>query len=310
MKTKYKIRNWPAYNRSPVKRGSLTVWLEGATEDRRFAPPSGKPGGRRRYADEAIETLLLIRAVFRLSLRSLEGFASSLLARQDAPLPVPDYTTFSRRAKTLSVRLKKRPKEITDIVIDSTGVKVYGEGEWKVRSHGASKRRTWKKLHAAIDEDGELRATEVADPDTHDADAAKPLLDQEDAKIRDVCADGAYDRRKVYDACGERGIGSILIPPRKDAKIWIHGNAKNAPRHPRDENLRKIRRIGRTAWKESSGYRLRSLVENTMFRIKTIFGDKLRSRLHETQVTELKLVAQALNRMWRLGMPESYPVTA
>lgn len=263
------------------------------------------------YADVAIETALTVRVVLHLPLRATEGFLRSVFRRSGIALPVPDATTLSRRGACLTVRLPKRRKkgEKTIVVVDSTGVKVYGEGEWKVRQHGKGKRRTWKKIHVAVDEDGEIRAVDVTGNDTHDAEVAPKLLAQEGGPITTLIGDGAYDREPVYGACAARGIARILVPPRKDAKIRVHGNTRGAP-HPRDENLRAIRARGRARWKTASGYHVRSLIESTMFRWKTILGDRVRSRAWARQVTELTLGAVVLNRMFALGMPESVPVPA
>lgn len=304
MKKAYRLKNWSAYNNALIARGSTEFWIDDEVKRGWKARPRRVPGSPRIYSELAIETCVMIRKLFHLPLRALQGFLGSLVKGN---MPVPNYTTVSRRGQCLNIHLKKTKKEKTIVVIDSTGVKVYGEGEWKVRQHGSSKRRTWRKIHVAIDEKGEIRATDMTGNETHDADAAKRLLGMEESSIQAFLGDGAYDQRKVYDVLRERGVTDIRIPPRRDAKIWVHGNKKDDP-HPRDENLRAIRVHGRTSWKISSGYHLRSLVENTMFRFKTIFGERLSSRNFANQITEIKAMSQALNKMWRLGMPESYAV--
>ena len=208
----------------------------------------------------------------------------------------------------MSVELPVVPKtKAVHVVVDSTGVKVYGEGEWKVRQHKASKRRTWRKLHLGVDEaSGEILAAVVSSNDLSDGDALPDILDGIDGEIEQVSADGAYDQRKCYDAIHRRQA-KATIPPRKGAKIWQHGNSK-AERHNRDENLRRIRKVGRKTWKHESGYHRRSLAETTMFRFKTIFGGKLRSRKFENQAVELFLQCAALNRMIQVGKPVSVPV--
>lgn len=190
------------------------------------------------------------------------------------------------------------------LVVDSTGVKVYGEGEWKTRQHGASKRRTWRKLHLGVDEStGEILAAVVTTNDFHDSEVLPDLLEATEANIEQVSADGAYDTRRCYDALSERGI-KAAIPPQKNAKIWQHGNCK-APPHPRDENLRAIRKQGRKAWKRHSNYHRRSIAETTMFRLKAIFGGKLRSRKFDNQAAELLLQCAALNRMLQVAKPDT-----
>ena len=194
-------------------------------------------------------------------------------------------------------------------MIDSTGVKVYGEGEWKARKHGVSKRRTWLKLHVGIDEEtGEILAAVVTPNSTGDSEVLGELLDEIDDEIEQVSADGAYDCGYVYDYIDERDA-TAAIPPRKDARIWFHGNRKG-PAHPRDENLRRIRQIGRSAWKEEIDYHRRSLSETGMYRLKTIFTGEVCARQIETQTTELMIECKALNKMTQLGMPDSYPVEA
>jgi transposase len=189
-------------------------------------------------------------------------------------------------------------------VVDSTGVKVYSEGEWKTRQHGISKRRTWRKLHLGIDEaTGEILAALVSTNDVHDGSVLKDILDGIDDNIEQVSTDGAYDHRHCYDEIAERGAKPV-IPPRKDAVIWQHGNCKALP-HPRDENLRYIRKHGRKKWKRDSNYHRRSLAETTMFRLKTIFTGKVRSRKFDNQAVELLLQCAALNHMIQIAKPDS-----
>jgi len=312
-KSAYRVRNWHDYSESLVKRGSLTLWLDSEATESWFASPDKekkKEGRPFIYSDAAIETILTVGSVYHLPLRALEGFLQSITALLDSKtMRIPDYSTYSRRSKDLLIQIrKKKIKEDEDVhvVVDSSGVKVYGEGEWKVRQHGYSKRRTWKKIRIAINEKGEIVATEVTGNNTHDAEAITPLFNQVKERIASFAGDGAYDKASVYEACRARGIPSILIPPQKNAKIWRHGNSKASP-HPRDENLRAIRRTGRKRWKQESGYHTRSRVETTMFRLKTILGPCVQSRTWKNQVTELKLKCKILNAMRYLGMPQSYP---
>ena len=224
-------------------------------------------------------------------------------------LPVPDHTTLSVRGKILAVSLPKKRSSSIHIVVDSTGLKIYGEGEWKTRKHGVSKRRTWRKLHLAVNpEDGQIEAVVLSEADLSDADAVEPMLAEIDQQVETFGGDGAYDKRKVYQKVRDHSPDSkINVPPQKNARIWQHGNCK-APPHPRDENLRYIRKHGRHAWKRNSGYHQRSLSETAMFRIKTIFGDKLSTRLLATQRTQAQIRCRALNIMTHLGMPDSYRV--
>lgn len=305
----YRIRNWPAYNEALRQRGSLEIWLSPRAQQAWYAEPTGKPGSPGVYSDAAMTCCLSIRKLFKLPLRQTQGFVRSVFKQTNVILASPDYTTLSRRGRFLLITLPKdASKKKVRISVDSSGVKVTGEGEWKVKKHGADTHRGWKKIHVFIDADGEVRATEVTDEDTADAEVTESLLKQEIAHIDWFGGDGAYDKRHVYTELERREITQVAIPPRKDARIWRHGN-RAGPRHARDENLRAIRKRGRVQWKEDSHYHQRSLVENTIFRYKTNFGDKVLAREDSRQRTELKLGFSMLNIMFQLGMPDSYAVT-
>ena len=254
--------------------------------------------------------MLTIKEVFHLTNRGVEGFVRSLFMILQVDLPVPDHSTLSKRGKTLKVKLLKKASGRLNLVLDSTGLKVYGEGEWKVRKHGYSKRRTWRKLHLGADpETGEIQAACLTENSVSDDAVVKEMLGQIPQPLLACAADGAYDKRKVYDALNQHSPEvDILIPPRKNACIWQHGNSK-ADRLKRDENLRYIRKHGRRRWKNDSGYHMRSLAETAMFRLKTIFGAELSARLLETQTTQALIRCAALNKMTQLGMPQSYKVS-
>ena len=307
-KTKYHIRNWAMYNESLKKRGSITLWIhEDVLRAWKAAPEAVRPrGGQKRYSDGAIECLLMVKGVYHLAYRQTEGFAGSLSKLLGVALPIPDYSTLNRRAKTLKVDLPRCEKGSIHAVLDSTGLKVYGEGEWKVRQHGYSKRRTWRKLHLSVDEaTGEIEAELLTGAGVDDAEAAGGLLKQTQAEIQQLSGDGAYDKEKVYKAAAAKGVSKITIPPRRDAVLWEeHGPDP----HPRNENLLHIWERGRKEWKEESGYHRRSLAETAMFRFKTIFGDHLNAREAKRQKTEARVKCAALNRMTRLGMPDSYRI--
>jgi len=307
----YRVRNWTAYNRSLVSRGSITMWIDEAVIANWHPEPEGKRkrGGQTRYSDHAIECLLMLKAVYGLPYRQTIGFAQSIFDLLDADVEMPDYTLLCKRSTDLSVDLAPgESNEPKHIVVDSTGLKIYGEGEWKVRQHGYSKRRTWRKFHLSVDEKTqELQAVVVTEANVDDAQAGKKLLTQTPGAIEQVSGDGSYDKRKFYHAATKRGVIHIAIPPRRDAKIWQHGNSKKAPL-PRDENLRHIRRNGRKKWKRDAGYHRRSLAETAVYRVKTIFGNTLSTRTLSRQVTEVRIKSAALNRMTRLGMPDSYRV--
>lgn len=217
---------------------------------------------------------------------------------------VPDYSTLSRRGGTIKVRLpkKKTKDEKVTVIIDSSGLKVFGEGEWKVRKHGYSKRRTWRKIHLSISPDGEIREAELTENSVSDDTVSAQIIKQELAIIDAFLGDGAHDRRKVYDACQEKQVNRVIVPPRKDAKIWQHGNSK-APPHKRDENLRATRKTSLKRWKVATGYHVRSLSEVAVYRYKTIFGDHMEARNMPQQKTEALIKCSILNKMFELGMP-------
>jgi DDE family transposase len=309
-KTQYRLRNWREYNTALINRGSLTLWVdEEAIRSWRYTGPTQR-GAQYHYADTAISCVLTLRAVYHLALRAAEGLARSGFELLGVALPVPSYSTLSRRAVDLSVALGARPRATPlHLVIDSSGFKVYGEGEWKVRQYGWSKRRTWRKLHLAVDEaTGEIVAAVASEAGVADDAALPDLLEQVPGEIRQASTDGAYDKRHGYGALAARGAKAV-IPPRRDAKIWQHGNCAGAP-WQRDENLRAIRQKGRRRWKQESGYHRRSLAETTFFRLKTLFGPTLHARAFPQQATEVFLKVAALNRMTHLGMPESYRLAA
>ena len=309
-KTLYRVKNWSEYDKALVQRGSITVWLSDDFEVNWWHVGEKQRGSQFEYSAQAIIIMLTVKNVFHLPNRATEGFVRSIFAMLAVKLSVPDHTTLSRRGKGLKVTLPKKAIGHLDIVMDSTGLKIYGEGEWKVRTHGKSKRRTWRKLHIGADpESGEIEAVVLTENSVSDAAMVEPLLNQIDQPIDHFAGDGSYDKRKVYDSLNQHAPqAEVLIPPRKNAHIWRHGNSKTE-RLKRDENLRAVRKLGRKVWKENSGYHMRSLAETTMFRFKTIFGDRLSARLLETQSTQASICCAALNRMTHLGMPESYQVS-
>jgi hypothetical protein len=299
----------------------LTVWLEPEVLDGWLnEQPSGQRGASWTYSDLAITTALTLKAVYRLPLRATQGLLQSVLRLLAVALRVPDYSTLCRRQQTLSVTLPRQAKgQALHLVVDSTGCKIYGEGEWKVRQHGYSKRRTWRKLHLGVDEaTGEIMAAVLTTNDVADSAVLPDLLEQVRPPIAQLSGDGSYDQRPCYDTLRQRQAEQaeqaeqgqalrVTIPPRHGARIWQHGN-RQAERLARDENLRRLRQVGRAQWKEESGYHRRSLAETTMFRIKTIFGDKLSARSFEAQAREAFIRCAALNKMILLGRPDSYVV--
>lgn len=306
-KSTYRIRNWKNYNKALVNRGSLTLWIDEQTISAwKNFHRSGKRGAPRLYSDMAILSMITLMEVYHLPLRQTQGLMLSIVAMADLDLPVADYSTLCRRRKSLEVCLPRQSKDRSiHIVIDSTGMKVFGEGEWKVRQHGYSKRRTWRKLHIGVDETTqEIVAAVATTNNVSDGQVIEDLLDQVEEEIEQVSGDGSYDKRNCYEAIKKRKARAA-IPPRKDAKIWQHGNS-NKEKLSRDENLRRIRKVGRKKWKRESKYHRRSLAETGVYRLKTIFGDRVSARKFEGQGVQMLVRCAALNKMTHLGMPDSY----
>lgn len=300
------MRNWSEYEAGLQRRGALTVWLSDAALDAWCAPASGRSGGQRRCADIAIQAALTIRMVFHLPLRQTEGFLRSLAQLLDVDLPIPDHTTLSRRLKKLGdVRFRRLAiDQPIHLLIDSTGLRIHvGHMQKPPRN------RAWRKLHLAVDADtGEILASNLTARRTHDCTQVPALLQQIAEPVASVSADGAYDTRVVYQAAHEQGEGRpvrVLIPPRRNAQF---SPKPSTALQERDRNIRSIRELGRREWHTHSVYSKRSLVENTMYRYKTIIGRSMRSRTFDGQQAEVQLACGILNTMTRLGMPDSYRV--
>jgi hypothetical protein len=314
-KKSYRTCNWHEYNAALVRRGSLTVWLDDAAREGWLNQErSGQRGASLTYSDAAVTAALLLKVVYQLPLRATQGLLGSVLELLQVALPVPHYSTLCRRQAVLQVVLSCRtPGEALHLVVDSTGCKVYGEGEWKVRQHGWSKRRTWRKLHVGVDEaTGEIVAATLSTNNVSDGEVLPELLDQVPEPLCQVSADVSYDQRKCYQVLQERqdAQGQLLrvtIPPRQGARIWRHGNSAQE-RLPRDQNLRHMRKMGRQQWKQQSGYHRRSIVETAVSRYKRLLGEKLRARDLKRQAREAFIGCKALNKMTALGMSQSYAV--
>jgi hypothetical protein len=304
-KAKYKVTNWPAYDAALVRRGSLTIWVTEEALAAWHAPATAKRGAQLVYSDIAIETGLALRLVLHQPLRQIEGALRSIAELLDVDIRIPDHTTFSRR----SSRLKTLPKRIVrdeplHLLVDSTGVKIYGEGEWLDKKHGVRSRRRWRKLHLGLDGDThEIVAAELTTDDVGDVSTIPDLLDPIDGAVSSMTGDGAYDGQGVYDAVAERHPGAaVIIPPRSTAV------PSDTAATQRDRHLATVAKHGRLGWQRRSGYSRRSLVETAMYRYKTIIGRRLHARTLPNQRTEAKIGCNVLNRMTSLGMPVSVRV--
>ena len=304
---KYRTTNWKAYNAALKARGSLTMWLD--RDMQWLASPSGKRGRSQTFSDAAIQFCLSIKCLFGQALRQALGMVQSLLRLAQLDWPVPDYSTVCRRQKTLQAQLSYRPSTCAlQLLVDSTGVKFLGEGEWKRKKHGAEYRREWRKVHLGIDAQTlEIRAIEVTSNAIGDAPMLPELLAQIPAHepIESVYADGAYDTRGCLDAIAQRGAMAV-IPPRKNAKIWSRPSAGS---EPRNEAVRACKRLGRRIWKQWSGYHRRSLVQTKMHCFKRL-GERVTARTFERQVVELHIRVALLNRFSQIGRPQTVAVPA
>jgi len=305
-RTPRKIINWNEYNDALVKRGQFTLWIaDDVVQHWHHKNPGNKVGRPFTYSDLAVETLLTIREFFHTTYRATEGFGISLAKLMNVNIEIPDFTSLAKRAAKLGIDIdvtKYRGK--IDVVVDSTGLKVFGEGEWKVKKHGWAKHRTWRKLHLMIDPaTHQIVAEMLTGNDVHDSQAVKPLLSDTKNKIGQFFGDGAYDPWEVRDELEKRGIAQ-LIPPREDAVLQ---NRKDGRRKERDAAIHEIGKFGRKGWKQRSGYHRRSLAETGMYRMKTIFGGKLKNRKMENQKAEVRLRCKLLNKFSTFGLPKSVP---
>ncbi len=304
---RYKIRNWSDYNQSLINRGNLTIWFDDAAIAAWNAvEPNGRRGRDQTFSDQAIECALTLRRLFRLPLRQTQGLLDGLFAVLKIPLTSPYYTTLCRRAAALDVDLPKIDSgKPLHIIVDATGLKVHGEGEWKMRVHGKDKRRTWRKLHLAINrESHEIVAITLTESNVHDSLQTGALLSQT-TDVESVTGDKGYDNCNAYGPIARAGARAI-IPPRSGAALKTKGLTWGDVE--RNRLLHEHHLLGKKEWKTASGYSRRSLVETAIGRYKGILGAGLRSRKMATQVTEARIGAKILNRMTHLGMPESYKV--
>lgn len=296
-KSKQKVCNWRQYNQALVKRGSLTLWMdEQAIKHWHCQTHHGRRGRGFHYSDRAIETALMLKSVFKLPLRALEGFINSLFTLMDIPLQSPDYSCISKRAKQVNIQYRLPSQgPVAHLVIDATGLKVYGEGEWKVRKHGKERRRVWRKLHLAVDaQTHAIVAAEISLETVGDNEVLPTLLNRLRRKIEQVSADGAYDTKESH-ALLKKGARAT-IPPRKNAALWEEG-------HPRNEAVKALKAGELKEWKRASGYHQRSKAETAMYRFKQLISSKLSLRNYNAQVGEALAGVKAVNKMTALGMP-------
>jgi Transposase DDE domain len=307
-KTAYRVSNCSEYDQALRDRGDIMLWVSQDATDAWLAPQTGKRGAQLVYSDVAIKTALTLRLLFHLPLRPTEGFLHSILKLMGVALPCPDHTTRSRRNATFTRRrfddrLVLGP---VDVIVDSTGLKGCGQGEWHDQKHGEKKPKRWKKLYIGVNAQGRIIASTVTESHEQDPSQVSALLSQVEQEIGRFIGDGIYDQAPVYDAVTGHSPGvCVIIPPRKDAVL--SPTAATSPTL-RDQHIAAIESAGRFAWKRMSGYYTQSYAENAFARFKQTFEGRLRAKRDEAQEREAALACQLLNRMLEWGRPQSCPV--
>lgn len=306
-KMKFKVTNWREYETGLRRRGSLTLWVTPEALSSWQAPKRTTRGGQPRYSDLAIETALTLGLAFGLRLRQTEGFLTSMLKLMGLDLAVPDHTTLSRRANKPRAPNKRHDDRIPEkgpvhVLIDSTGLQIYGAGQWLEEKHGTKSRRGWRKLHLALDADsGDIIAHVMTDQDAGDTSQVEPLLNQIDMPIGQFIADGAYDGEPTYDAVTRHSPEAVvIIPPRANALERPNSDCPSQ----RDRHIAAINAGGRIGWQVATGYGKRSLVETAIGRYKLIIGRRLRARSFAAQQTEVAIGCNILNRMLACARPK------
>ncbi|MEO1582855.1 MAG: IS5 family transposase [Pseudomonadota bacterium] len=304
-RARYKVENWPEYDRGLVQRGDIRFWISDEALAGWIAPSRATPGGQQKFSNLAIEATLVLGTVFKLPLRQTEGFVRSLMALLKRDLPVPDHTTLARRRRTVKVD-QHAPGRTgpVDLVLDSTGLKFFGPGEWTRQKHG-EKRRSWRKLHIGIDAGtGEILAHALTADDISDPAMAGDLVAKAGGRIRTVIADGAYDGQPTYDqiraARLRKSPPRIVIPPRTPS---ILDRGSSCGGSERERHALRIGEIGRLPWPDETGYGRRSIVETGVFRLKQITGGRLTARTFGAQKAEAKIAVAVANKAIRAAKP-------
>lgn len=315
-KKSYRVRNWKEYNEALVQRGSITFWFDDeCIKQWKSNKTSGCRGRPEEYSDIAVQAGLTLKAVFKLTFRATEGLIKSLLKLLKLELKTPDYTLLCKRQKSIKIMLPKKVLQTGEklhLAFDTSGLKVYGEGEWKVRQHGWIKHRLWRKFHLAINTmNHQIEAFELTDLGVQDCEGVPLLLNQIDAPIDSARGDGAYDRFSCYEEAEQKNF-RLITPPQRKAKLSKERKKKIKASadaiKKRDEEITKVRAQGRKNWKIQADYHRRSLAETAMFRVKTILGNRLSTRTLQHQKTEIGIWCRIINKMTLLGMPQTMTV--
>ncbi|AVO39284.1 MULTISPECIES: IS5 family transposase [Paracoccaceae] len=298
---RYRTTNWKSYNDALKQRGSLLIWLH--KDMVWLAPRAGRNGLPVVFSDAAIQFCLMVKVLFGLPLRQTTGMVGSILTMAGLDWPVPDFSTLSRRQKSITVQMSgRRAAGPLNLLVDSTGIKFLGDGEWLARKHGTHRRRQYRKVHLAMDTGtGDIRAVEFTSSNKGDSPVLPELLSQlpPEEQICTVTGDGAYDTRRCHTAILDRGAAAI-IPIRKNGRFW----KEDCPAATaRNETLRATRHLGRTIWKRWTGYHARSRIEAKMRFLKS-FGERIASRDPDRQTAEFHIRIALMNRFNEFGMAE------
>ncbi len=310
-KKAYNRRDWKSYDAALCHRGHITFWISEDVISTWNGSPKGQRGRPCKYSSLAIETAHTLRLVYHQGFRQTEGFMHSIFELMNLDLPVPDHTTMSRRAETLPLSKPCLPEEGEPIVfvLDSSGLKVFGEKEWMNCKHGTRQRRMWRKLHLGVTPKGEILSSTLTCHHSSDPSQVEKLLKGVNGHIAAVMGDGGYDHAATYQAINEHvfrkehpGEIQVIIPPNTGFQ-----KAREGDDEQRLHNIRVIEDKGKHFWQKEVNYGQRAKVENTFSRYKTIIGNKLRARNFPNQETETKIAIQILNQMVRLGIPQARP---
>ena len=309
-KKSYNVRDWKKYDENLKNRGSLTIWFseEAIASWNSVRSSKMKRGRQQKYSDLAIETAHTLRLVYKKPLRQTEGYIASILQLMKVDLDVPDHTTLSRRAKKVKLSKSAKPSSSGSnvVIVDTSGIKVFGEKEWMNLKHGTRLRKVWRKLHLAVDEDGEILSAILTTHDESDTSQVADLLSQIESPIDEFIGDsGGYDHKTTYDAIEAREISQgrpilAIIPP----NLGFQKEQDSDSRH-RKKNIKLLEDRGRARWQKETDYDRRALAENTIYRYKTIIGNKLTSRSTANQNTEIQIGVKILNKMNGLCRPKA-----
>jgi Transposase DDE domain len=299
-KQRHRVTNWAEYDASLRQRGSLTVWFSEEAIAAWQAEPRTTRGGQPHYSALATRTALTLRAVLRLALGHTEGLIGSVLRLLGLDLAVPDHSTLSRRAEALEVPRSVLHAGPVHLLVDSTGPRLCGPGEWLVEKHGTRRRRSWRELHIGVDvETGQILASELTTSEVDDGSQAAPLLDRITGPLASFIGDGAYDQAGIFGTVAQHHPeADMIIPPRSTA---VRSEMAESTPTQRDRHLQSIAEHGRMGWQKTSGYTRRALVEAAISRMKRVIGNALRSRTDRRRRTEVAIAINALNRMLELG---------